>query len=440
MLEYSSHCFSNLTFFPQHFLGLQGMPRRISDYPDAFRGWNLVSSFGSIISVLATWLFLYLVYLQLTIGKAISRYLWLAPQFNSDILQTLLNRVYISLEWCLNSPPKPHAFVSLPLQSILAWFISGLIISLFSIALILIHLCKQDKISMVKIAFFSWNNIYKMVLCFFIGWGIRYGLKQCDIVFIQSDIVFSLSSVLSITISSFIGKCFEFINVVSPIDLSKAIEYSRSNFSFSSIWEFTLKLPSILKKIWSGENTNNGSNFGTNKMPMGWFCGGCTPAQPDLTKSSINMMDSQGQGGSEQTSTNPSDLKAAMLTKYPNLYIFDITDRSVDGELYYRHYSSDSYVLFPRNSFHDKPIDIYGLNEKEKKSKNSKFAEYLHTLPARPMPDIKEFYVKQQKGFVNYKPASAVHLNKEIYVFENNAYKKTGFVVQNSTPLFIKQN
>ena len=109
----------NVTFFPQHFLGLQGMPRRISDYPDAFAGWNLISSLGSIISVVATWLFLYLVYLQLVEGKATSRYPWLTPQFYSDLLQTLLNRAYNSLEWCLNSPPKPHAFVSLPLQSII---------------------------------------------------------------------------------------------------------------------------------------------------------------------------------------------------------------------------------------------------------------------------------------------------------------------------------
>ena len=93
------------------------MPRRISDYPDAFAGWNLISSFGSIISVVATFLFLQLVYLQLVEGKATTRYPWLTPQFYSDTLQTLLNRSYNSLEWALTSPPKPHAFVSLPLQS-----------------------------------------------------------------------------------------------------------------------------------------------------------------------------------------------------------------------------------------------------------------------------------------------------------------------------------
>ena len=109
----------NITFFPQHFLGLQGMPRRISDYPDAFAGWNLVSSFGSIISVIATWLFLHILYVQLVEGKATSRYPWLIPQFYYDLLQTHLSRSYNSLEWGLNSPPKPHAFVSLPLQSTL---------------------------------------------------------------------------------------------------------------------------------------------------------------------------------------------------------------------------------------------------------------------------------------------------------------------------------
>jgi cytochrome c oxidase subunit 1 len=107
----------NVTFFPQHFLGLQGMPRRISDYPDAFAGWNIISSFGSMISVVATWLFLYILYVQLVEARVASRYPWLTPQFYSDSLQTLLNRSYSSLEWALTSPPKPHAFVSLPIQS-----------------------------------------------------------------------------------------------------------------------------------------------------------------------------------------------------------------------------------------------------------------------------------------------------------------------------------
>jgi cytochrome c oxidase subunit 1 len=112
---------SNTTFFPQHFLGLQAMPRRISDYPDAFAGWNLISSFGSIISVIATALFLFIVYEQLVYGKAVSRNPWLAPQFFYDLLRVLLNRAYNSLEWALNSPPKPHPFINLPLQS--GWII-----------------------------------------------------------------------------------------------------------------------------------------------------------------------------------------------------------------------------------------------------------------------------------------------------------------------------
>ncbi len=107
----------NVTFFPQHFLGLQGMPRRISDYPDAFAGWNMVSSFGSIISVVATWLFLHILYVQLTDGKSASRYPWITPQFYYDVLQAQLARSFASLEWGLDNPPKPHAFVSLPLQS-----------------------------------------------------------------------------------------------------------------------------------------------------------------------------------------------------------------------------------------------------------------------------------------------------------------------------------
>jgi cytochrome c oxidase subunit 1 len=93
------------------------MPRRISDYPDAFAGWNLISSIGSIVSVVATALFLHILYVQLVDGKSTIRYPWFKPEFFSDYVQIILTRTYDSLEWALNSPPKPHPFISLPLTN-----------------------------------------------------------------------------------------------------------------------------------------------------------------------------------------------------------------------------------------------------------------------------------------------------------------------------------
>nr|YP_010508009.1 cytochrome c oxidase subunit 1 [Phytophthora clandestina]UXG56355.1 cytochrome c oxidase subunit 1 [Phytophthora clandestina] len=61
----------NVTFFPMHFLGLAGMPRRIPDFPDAMSGWNAVSSFGSYISFFSALFFFYIVYITLLYGEKI---------------------------------------------------------------------------------------------------------------------------------------------------------------------------------------------------------------------------------------------------------------------------------------------------------------------------------------------------------------------------------
>jgi len=61
----------NITFFPMHFLGLAGMPRRIPDYPDAYAGWNLIASFGSYISTFSVIFFFYVAYITLSSGKKV---------------------------------------------------------------------------------------------------------------------------------------------------------------------------------------------------------------------------------------------------------------------------------------------------------------------------------------------------------------------------------
>ncbi len=90
----------NLTFFPQHFLGLQGMPRRYPDYPEAFAYWNFISSIGSYISFASTLFFVGIVFYTLFAGRKAANNPW-------GVGAT-------TLEWTLSSPPPFHTFEELP--------------------------------------------------------------------------------------------------------------------------------------------------------------------------------------------------------------------------------------------------------------------------------------------------------------------------------------
>jgi cytochrome c oxidase subunit 1 len=91
----------NLVFFPQHFLGLAGMPRRYVDYPDAFAGWNYISSIGSYISGFGVLVFLYGMAGAFTRKERAAANPW-GPGATT-------------LEWTLPSPPPFHQYETLPL-------------------------------------------------------------------------------------------------------------------------------------------------------------------------------------------------------------------------------------------------------------------------------------------------------------------------------------
>nr|WKU62210.1 cytochrome c oxidase subunit I [Pheidole sagei] len=88
----------NMTFFPQHFLGLSGMPRRYSDYPDTFLSWNIISSIGSLISMLSLTLLMFIIWEALSSKKKI-------------INMFFLNA---SLEWQNTYPPLNHSYNEIP--------------------------------------------------------------------------------------------------------------------------------------------------------------------------------------------------------------------------------------------------------------------------------------------------------------------------------------
>nr|QVL29045.1 cytochrome c oxidase subunit 1 [Tripetaloceroides tonkinensis] len=88
----------NMTFFPQHFLGLAGMPRRYSDYPDCYLSWNLLSSIGSSISMMSVMMFIIITWESMILKR-----------------QTLFNNhLYSNIEWIQATPPSEHSYPETP--------------------------------------------------------------------------------------------------------------------------------------------------------------------------------------------------------------------------------------------------------------------------------------------------------------------------------------
>jgi len=91
----------NLTFFPQHFLGLRGMPRRYSDYPDAYTSWNVISSIGSTISLVGVIIILFIIW----------------ERFATNRTLIYSNQITSSIEWLQLTPPAEHRYSELPILS-----------------------------------------------------------------------------------------------------------------------------------------------------------------------------------------------------------------------------------------------------------------------------------------------------------------------------------
>jgi cytochrome c oxidase subunit 1 len=91
---------ANILFFPQHFLGLAGMPRHYADYPEAYAYWNKISSYGSYITAVGTLVFF--------IGMAVALIRREKAAANPWGVGAT------TLEWTLSSPPPFHSFDKLP--------------------------------------------------------------------------------------------------------------------------------------------------------------------------------------------------------------------------------------------------------------------------------------------------------------------------------------
>ena len=270
------------------------MPRRISDYPDGFTGWNLVSSLGSMISVVATVIFLNTLYQQLVNGKTLSRNDWSYPQHFTDYLQWLLSRNNESIEWALNSPPKPHPFISLPMQGS-------------------ITLLPNLKEKLLRL--FTFKNIIKLMVIGLIGFILKLLIlyKLNLNIFIEWYHPVSLTYAVSMPIIS---------NIVSILVdyFADLIEFFRPKTLISGGVDIkgNSEVSSIISKMvdnkGNGPSNNGGQSGGAGPSNTGGQPGGAGPSNPGGQSGGAGPSNPGGQPGGagpnpggpvNQFSTNP---------------------------------------------------------------------------------------------------------------------------------------
>ncbi len=98
------------------------MPRRIPDYPDSYVEWNIISSYGSMISVVASIIFFYTMYkamVDLDEESVIADQIEYASGFFESVDErTFESRGFSTLEWTVSNPPELHTFEEMPYNAV----------------------------------------------------------------------------------------------------------------------------------------------------------------------------------------------------------------------------------------------------------------------------------------------------------------------------------
>jgi cytochrome c oxidase subunit 1 len=347
----------NLTFFPQHFLGLQGMPRRIGDYPDAFAGWNLISSFGSIVSLVAAWLFLYIVYIQLIEKKISSRNPWLNLPFFFDILQGSLSRNASSLEWALSSPPKPHAFVSLPLQSGISY------LSLRRMKAILFKNFKFKNI-LKSILFICvivlFKNLFYNIICI-------YYIEDflTNILSLSKDKVFNFIGFFSYSLKDILAYIATIISGFFTLLIKNLL------FSFMEILEDSkLKI------------NNNNQQKNISPLKTVFMQGGDTPGESSKQNASEDLGESSSQNAGESSSKSSENivdgLNLSLLTREELSHLRDTLEE--EQQRLEKSPETPPEVSVPKFYELEDKIALINKEESERDSYESRKETYLSTI------------------------------------------------------------